>query len=166
MPIATTSPISLSSIDITAKPIIWAQHPAKAAPAAKPLSPNITPIAALDIGAVKAIPIKTATTIDMKNGCMFTPWLIKSPIQTINLVIYGPINIVTIPATIIEVKGTNKISTGVFPCTNLVTSTAIITATNAAIGFPVVAVLPLNVPAPIVPAITAAIRFNPLASIA
>ena len=58
----------------------------------------------------------------------------------------------------------NKISTGVFPCTNLVTSTAIITATNAAIGFPVVAVLPLNVPAPIVPAITAAIRFNPIQS--
>ena len=75
--IAITSPISLSSIDITANPIICPQQPANAAPAAKPFNPNITPIAALDIGAVNAIPIKTATTIDISIGCILTPPLIN-----------------------------------------------------------------------------------------
>ena len=83
IPIAITSPISLSSIDIIAKPIICAQHPASAAPAAKPSSPNIIPIAAEEIGAVNAIPINTPTTIDINKGCKETPSLITLPIQVI-----------------------------------------------------------------------------------
>ena len=83
---AITSPISLSSKDIIAKPTICAQQPARAAPAANPSSPNIIPMAAEEIGAVSAIPINIPTTMDINNGCKETPSLIKPPIQVINCV--------------------------------------------------------------------------------
>ena len=46
-----------------AKPIICAQHPATAAPPAKPVKPSAAQIAAEEIGSVNAIP----TSTDIKN---------------------------------------------------------------------------------------------------
>lgn len=42
-----------------AKPIICAQHPATAAPPAKPVKPSAAQIAAEEIGSVNAIPTST-----------------------------------------------------------------------------------------------------------
>lgn len=53
----------------TAKPIIFAQHPTVAAPAASPLKFNIIANAAELIGSVSTIPIITETNIPIIIGC-------------------------------------------------------------------------------------------------
>lgn len=69
-PVATClfKPHPFSLKDITAKPIIWAQQPATAAPPASPVSPNAAHIAAEDIGNVSAAPTRTDTTIPIRKG--------------------------------------------------------------------------------------------------
>ena len=113
-----TNPLHLfSRKDATAKPTIWQQHPTVAAPAAKPLKFNATPIAAELIGRVKIIPIKTDTTIPIKNGCCSTPQFTIAPMPVINPEIGGPIiNPTTEPLKIVT-NGVTKISTLVFPAT-------------------------------------------------
>ena len=54
--------------EVTAKPIIWAQQPTAAAPAAIPSRPSMIAIAADDIGAVRASPISTETVIPIGKG--------------------------------------------------------------------------------------------------
>src|SRR5699024_10826403 len=59
---AINPPIPFSLQLIEAKPIISAEHPNAAAPAAKPSKDNIKAIATHEIGAVNDQPIKTATS--------------------------------------------------------------------------------------------------------
>lgn len=53
----------------TANPIMFAQHPTVAAPAANPLKFNIIANAAELIGKVRTIPIITETNIPINIGC-------------------------------------------------------------------------------------------------
>ena len=69
IPCDINPPIPFSLNDATAKPTIWAQHPATAAPPAKPVNDKAAHIAADEIGNVKAIPTTTDTMIPMINGC-------------------------------------------------------------------------------------------------
>ena len=68
MPWDTTPPQPLSLNEIAAKPTIWAQQPATAAPPARPVSPSTEHIAAEEIGSVSAMPTTTDTTMPIKKG--------------------------------------------------------------------------------------------------
>ena len=109
-------PPTLFSLKLaTANPIIWALHPTAAAPAAIPERFNITPSAAELIGRVSAIPIRTDTTIPIKNGCCSVPQLINAPSAVINSEIGGPTKRPTADPAVIVTIGVTKISTFVFP---------------------------------------------------
>ena len=77
----TSPPHRFSRKDNTAKPTIWAQQPATAAPPAKPVSPSAAQIAALEMGRVRAIPTITETKIPMKKGCSSVAHIIRFPTQ-------------------------------------------------------------------------------------
>ena len=79
MAIEMTVPILLSFLDIIANPSICTLPPTTAAPPAIPPKEIAIAIAALDIGAVKAIPIITAIIIPIMNGCRLVATWIKSP---------------------------------------------------------------------------------------
>ena len=80
IPCANRPQIPFSRKLAVANPIICAQHPIVAAPAAIPERFKIIPSAAELIGRVNAIPINTETTIPIKNGCCSVPHRIISPI--------------------------------------------------------------------------------------
>ena len=103
---------------ITAKPIICAQHPAVAAPPAKPLKPRIIAIAAELIGKVKIIPIVTLKTIPIQKGCNSVAFRIPSPSQVAPADKIGPKTTAKIHPTIIVTAGVTMISTFVLPETN------------------------------------------------
>ena len=68
IPWETIPPHLFSLKDITAKPTIWAQQPATAAPPASPVSPRAAQIAAEEIGRVSAMPTMTETMIPIRKG--------------------------------------------------------------------------------------------------
>lgn len=63
----------------TAKPTILAQQPIAAAPAASPSSFNIMQRAALEMGAVRAMPTTTEIITPIMKGCISVAELIKLP---------------------------------------------------------------------------------------
>ena len=79
IPWETSPPMPFSGNDITAKPIIWAQHPATAAPPARPVSPSAAQIAAEEIGSVRAMPTMTETRIPIRKGCSSVAHMMTSP---------------------------------------------------------------------------------------
>src|SRR5699024_231918 len=97
----------------TANPIICAEQPTAAAPAASPSMDSIKAIAALEIGAVSAQPINTATRMPMMKGCCVVAQLINSPNQVINASIGGPMNFPVKKPTKIVINGVTKMSTRV-----------------------------------------------------
>ena len=64
---------------MTAKPTIWAQQPATAAPPASPVSPSTEQIAALEIGSVSAMPTTTETMMPIKNGWSSVAHMMSRP---------------------------------------------------------------------------------------
>ena len=68
LPWAIRPPHLFSRKLMTAKPIIWAQQPATAAPPASPVRPSAAQIAALLMGSVSATPTNTETKMPMKKG--------------------------------------------------------------------------------------------------
>ena len=78
-PWATRPPQRFSRKLITAKPIIWAQHPATAAPPARPVSPRAAQMAAEEMGRVRATPITTDTMMPMKKGCSSAAHMMNRP---------------------------------------------------------------------------------------
>lgn len=104
----------LSFRDITANPSICTQQPTTAAPPAIPLMPIAIASAALEIGAVKAIPITTEMIIPIKNGCNFVALSINKPSAVIILATGVPTSKARPKATAADNKGTIIISTGVF----------------------------------------------------
>ena len=78
-PWETTPPQPFSRKDITAKPTIWAQHPATAAPPANPVSESAAQIAAEEIGSVRAIPTTTDTKIPIKKGASSVAHMMTPP---------------------------------------------------------------------------------------
>lgn len=115
IPCANRPPIPFSRKLAVANPIICAQHPIVAAPAAIPERFKIIPSAAELIGRVNAIPINTETTIPIKNGCCSVPHRIISPICFMRSEIYGPTVNPTIPPHTIVVNGVKIISSFVLP---------------------------------------------------
>ena len=67
---AVKPPQLLSLLLMAANPIIWAQHPARAAPPAKPAMLRATAMTAELIGKVRHIPIKTAIIAPIRIGCL------------------------------------------------------------------------------------------------
>ena len=68
MPWAKRPPKRFSLKLITAKPTICAQHPATAAPPARPVNPRAAQMAALLMGRVRIIPVITDTNTPIKKG--------------------------------------------------------------------------------------------------
>src|SRR5690625_49404 len=94
-----------------ANPTICAEQPMTAAPAANPSSDNIKAIATLEIGAVSAQPIKTATKIPIINGRCSVDQLITSPNQSMNVLIGMPISFPVKNPTTIITSGVTIMST-------------------------------------------------------
>ena len=68
-PCETTPPQPFSLNETTAKPTMFAQQPARAAPPARPVRLRAAQIAAEDIGSVRAMPTMTETSMPITNGC-------------------------------------------------------------------------------------------------
>ena len=67
-PWETRPPQRFSLKDMTAKPTIWAQQPATAAPPASPVRPSTEQMAAEEMGRVRAMPTRTDTAIPIQKG--------------------------------------------------------------------------------------------------
>ena len=80
-PWETRPPHLFSRKDSTAKPTIWAQHPATAAPPARPVRPRAAQMAALEMGSVSAMPTMTETKMPMKKGCSSVAHMMRLPTQ-------------------------------------------------------------------------------------
>ena len=78
-PWLTRPPQRFSRKLITAKPTIWAQHPATAAPPARPVRPMAAQMAAEEMGSVRAMPMTTETRIPIQKGWSTVAHLTKSP---------------------------------------------------------------------------------------
>ena len=124
---------------MTAKPIICAQQPAVAAPAAKPDSPSIMQSAALEIGAVRASPTITEITIPNANGCHSVAVIITLPRPFINFPMAGPTRMATTPPLSNVNAGVTIISTFVSFDTSLPISAPAAAAMKAPAGPPAAA---------------------------
>ena len=78
-PWAARPPQRFSRKLITAKPTIWAQQPATAAPPARPVSPRAAQMAAEEMGKVRATPMTTDTMMPMKKGCSSVAHMMALP---------------------------------------------------------------------------------------
>ncbi len=119
-------PLSLKLI--TAKPIICAQQPAVAAPAASPSRLSMTHIATELMGSVRAQPTSTATAIPMKKGLSVVAWLMSMPSCNIMSLIGEQHHLANIPPATIVTSGVTIISTGVRFDTSEPSSTPTMTA--------------------------------------
>ena len=79
MPWLTRPPTPFSLKLITAKPTIWAQQPATAAPPARPVRLSAAQIAALEMGKVSAMPTSTETRMPISRGCSSVAHMITLP---------------------------------------------------------------------------------------
>ena len=136
IPCDTSPPQRFSLNDITAKPTICAQHPATAAPPARPVSPNAAHMAADDIGRVSAIPTNTDTAIPIRKGCKLVASIISSPIFIAAFPRAGAISAATPVPTPIVIRGVTSISTLVSFEIILPASAAIIATKYTARGPP------------------------------
>ena len=64
---------------MTAKPTIWAQQPATAAPPASPTSPRVWQMAAEEMGSVRATPTSTETAMPIQKGWRVVVRLMSVP---------------------------------------------------------------------------------------
>ena len=78
-PWAARPPQRFSGKLMTAKPTIWAQQPATAAPPASPVRPSAKQMAAEEMGSVRAMPMMTDTRIPMKKGCSSVAHMMACP---------------------------------------------------------------------------------------
>ena len=79
MPWDTRPPHLFSRKLITAKPTIWAQQPATAAPPASPAMEMAWQMAALEMGSVSAMPTNTETTMPIQKGWSTVAMLMRVP---------------------------------------------------------------------------------------
>ncbi len=83
-PCEINPPQPLSLKLATAKPIMCAEHPTVAAPAASPPRDSEMAMAALLIGSVRSIPIVKDSMIPIQNGWRVVALFIPSPINCMN----------------------------------------------------------------------------------
>ena len=89
-----------------------------AAPAAMPSMPMDMQMAAEEIGAVRASPTTTDTTMPIGMGCSSVAVLTNAPSAVIKRFTPGPTKMPISPPAAIAANGVKTISTGVFPETN------------------------------------------------
>ena len=135
-PCETSPPQRFSLKDITANPTICAQHPATAAPPARPVKPRTAQIAAEEIGSVSATPTRTDTAIPIQKGCSFVALSIRSPNAFAADPIGGAISFASATPIRIVTAGVTRISTLVSLETAFPNSAAIIAMTRTARGPP------------------------------
>ena len=75
----TRPPHRFSRKERMAKPTIWVQQPATAAPPARPVRPRAAQMAALEMGRVRATPTITETRMPMKKGCSSVAHMMMLP---------------------------------------------------------------------------------------
>ena len=129
-------PTPLSLKLITANPIICAQQPAVAAPAASPSMPSMTHMATELMGRVRAHPTSTDTVIPMRNGLSVVARLIRAPSDSMKSLIGEQQYFASRPPMTIVTIGVMIMSTGVFFETSMPTSAPITTARYAPTGPP------------------------------
>ena len=95
---------------MTANPIIWAQQPAVAAPPASPSRDRAIQMAALLMGRVRAMPIRTDTRIPMMKGCISVAVFTRFPNQFMNWATPGPTNWATSTPEIMVMPGVTMMS--------------------------------------------------------
>ncbi len=113
IPWETRPPHLFSRKLMTAKPTIWAQQPATAAPPASPTSPSAAQMAALEMGRVRAIPTITDTRIPMKKGCSSVAHIIRRPTYPAAVPMAGAHQREKKTPTRIVTRGVTRISTRV-----------------------------------------------------
>ena len=122
--------------EMTAKPIIWAQQPATAAPPARPVRPNAAQIAAEEIGRVSATPTMTDTRMPIRKGWSSVAHLMSSPTDMAAAPSGGAISQERNTPTPMVTRGVTRISTFVSLETALPNSAAMIAINSTASGPP------------------------------
>ena len=121
---------------MTAKPTIWAQQPAVAAPPARPSRDSMIQMAALLMGRVRAMPMRADTRIPMKKGCISVAVLTISPNRVMNRDTPGPTNWAIKTPEMMVTPGVTRMSTRVSLDTSFPSSAATMVATRAPTGPP------------------------------
>ena len=132
----TRPPQPFSLKDITAKPIIWAQHPATAAPPANPTRPKEAQMAAEEMGRVRATPTITETRIPMAKGCRSVAHMMRSPTFMAAPPMAGAMSLARATPTRMVTPGVTRISTFVSLDTILPHSAATMAMIRTARGPP------------------------------
>ena len=112
-PWASSPPQRFSLKLITAKPIIWAQQPAVAAPPAMPPKPMARQMAAELMGRVSTMPMTTETMTPIRKGCIRVAFSMKTPKADMTLPIAGPMAKATKTPLMITTAGVTRMSTWV-----------------------------------------------------
>ena len=120
----------------TAKPTIWAQHPASAAPPASPVSPRAAQMAADEMGSVSAMPMTTDTMTPMKKGCSSVAHMMNPPTDEASAPIHGAATSARPQPPRMVTAGVTMMSTFVSLDTALPSSEAITATTSTAKGPP------------------------------
>ena len=135
-PCDTRPPQPFSLKLITAKPTIWAQHPATAAPPAKPVRPSAAQMAAEEMGNVRKMPTATDTTMPMAKGCRSHAHITTPPSHEAAAPMPGAQSMESPHPTTITTKGVTRMSIFVSPATSLPASQATMATTSTARGPP------------------------------
>ena len=120
----------------TAKPTMFAQQPATAAPPASPVSESAAQMAADEIGSVSAMPTMTDTRMPMTNGCCSVAHMMSVPTQLAPLPMGAATSMASPMPTRIVTMGVTRMSTFVSLLTALPNSAATIAVTSTASGPP------------------------------
>ena len=121
---------------MTAKPTMFAQQPARAAPPARPVSESAAQMAADEIGRVSAMPTTTEMMMPMMNGCCRVAHMMMPPIQLAALPMGAATSTASPTPTRIVTMGVTRMSTFVSLETALPNSAATTAVTSTASGPP------------------------------
>ena len=135
-PCATRPPQPFSRKLITAKPTIWAQQPATAAPPARPTKPKEAQMAAEEMGSVSAMPMVTETSTPIKKGWRSVAHMMKLPTAIAAAPISGAISLVRDTPIKTVTAGVTRMSTFVSLDTALPNSAAMMAINSTASGPP------------------------------
>ena len=135
-PWLTRPPQRFSLKLITAKPTIWAQQPATAAPPASPVRPSTEQMAAEEMGRVRAMPTSTDTAMPIQKGWSLVAVSISVPNALATLPMGGAMSMARLTPTKIVTAGVTKISTLVSLLTILPHSAATMAMMRTAKGPP------------------------------
>ena len=135
-PCETSPPQRFSRKLITAKPTIWAQQPATAAPPASPVSCRTEQMAADEIGSVRAIPTRTETAMPIQKGWSRVALSMTMPKAEAALPMGGAMSLASATPTMMVTAGVMSRSILVSLLTALPNSAAMMAMTRTASGPP------------------------------